>query len=168
MACQTHPKKGRFKMKTLKERLSAKLSKNGGFTLVEMLIVVAIIAILIMVSIPMIGANLDKARMAVDDANERTAINMASTYFLLNSQTMIKNNPAGPFKLYYIVGSDKHQGKISETLTGNADGFTYGQGTDVSENSMATGQPKGNGLMVTVDTNGDVQEVAWTAATAAP
>ena len=80
LACQTHPKKGRFKMKTLKERLSAKLSKNGGFTLVEMLIVVAIIAILIMVSIPMIGANLDKARMAVDDANERTAINMAGYY----------------------------------------------------------------------------------------
>lgn len=161
-------------MQVLKERLSAKLSKNGGFTLVEMLIVVAIIAILIMVSIPMIGANLDKARMAVDDANERTAINMASTYFLLNSQTMIKDNPtAQEFELYYIVGSDNHQGEISKTLAGNEDGFTYGQGDKASGNGMAdasetAASPKGKGLVVTVNTSGDVTKVEWKKATAAP
>lgn len=54
-------------MKNLKE----KLRKNGGFTLVEMLIVVAIIAILIAVSIPMVGSALERARRATDAANER-------------------------------------------------------------------------------------------------
>lgn len=60
-------------MKKLKEKLSAKLSKNGGFTLVEMLIVVAIIAILVAVSIPLVTASLDKAREATDAANLRAA-----------------------------------------------------------------------------------------------
>ena len=35
-------------------KLKAKLKKQGGFTLIEMLIVVAIIAILIAISIPLV------------------------------------------------------------------------------------------------------------------
>lgn len=58
-------------MKKLKEKLNAKLSKNGGFTLIEMLIVVAIIAILVAVSIPLVSSALEKAREATDAANER-------------------------------------------------------------------------------------------------
>lgn len=53
--------------------LKNKLKKNGGFTLIEMLIVVAIIAILIAVSIPLVGNALDRARHATDQANERAA-----------------------------------------------------------------------------------------------
>lgn len=60
-------------MKKLKEKLSAKLSKNGGFTLVEMLIVVAIIAILIAISIPVVTGQLEKARQSADAANCRAA-----------------------------------------------------------------------------------------------
>ena len=46
--------------------LNRKLSKKSGFTLVEMLIVVAIIAILIAVSIPLVSQALEKARDATD------------------------------------------------------------------------------------------------------
>lgn len=60
-------------MKKLKEKLNAKLSKNGGFTLIEMLIVVAIIAILIAVSIPVVNNALDRTKHATDAANERAA-----------------------------------------------------------------------------------------------
>lgn len=62
--------------------LKNKLKKNGGFTLIEMLIVVAIIAILIAVSIPLVGSALEKARDATDMANERAAKAEAAIYYL--------------------------------------------------------------------------------------
>lgn len=60
-------------MKKLKEKLSAKLSKNGGFTLVEMLIVIAIIAVLVAITIPLVTTELENAREATDAANLRSA-----------------------------------------------------------------------------------------------
>ncbi len=61
----------------LKQKLSKKLKKTGGFTLIEMLIVVAIIAILVAVSIPMVNSSLEKAREATDEANLRAAKTIA-------------------------------------------------------------------------------------------
>ena len=46
---------------------------NKGFTLMEMLIVVAIIAILVAIAIPVFTAQLEKAREATDLANIRSA-----------------------------------------------------------------------------------------------
>lgn len=54
------------------KNLKAKLNKQGGFTLIEMLIVVAIIAILVAVSIPLVNSALERAREATDAANERS------------------------------------------------------------------------------------------------
>ena len=59
-----------------------KMRKNAGFTLVEMLIVVAIIAILIAVSIPLVSGSLEKAREATDQANERAAKAAANIEYL--------------------------------------------------------------------------------------
>lgn len=55
-----------------------------GFTLMEMLIVVAIIAILIAVAIPTFSSQLEKARAATDQANVRSAYAVAQTCLLLN------------------------------------------------------------------------------------
>ena len=49
-----------------------KLNKKG-FTLAELLIVVAIIAVLVAISIPIFNSQLEKAREAVDAANIRAA-----------------------------------------------------------------------------------------------
>ena len=63
------------------EKLRAKLKNQGGFTLIEMLIVVAIIAILIAVSIPLVNGALEKARDSTDQANERAAKAITTLYF---------------------------------------------------------------------------------------
>lgn len=55
-------------MKKMMERLNKK-----GFTLAELLIVVAIIAVLVAVSIPVFTSQLEKAREATDAANLRAA-----------------------------------------------------------------------------------------------
>lgn len=78
-------------MKKLKEKLNAKLSKNGGFTLVEMLIVVAIIAILIAISIPLVGSALDKAEEATDAANERAFKGTLVSSYLLTKADMMES-----------------------------------------------------------------------------
>ena len=49
-----------------------KMNKKG-FTLAELLIVVAIIAVLVAVSIPIFTSQLEKAREATDEANLRAA-----------------------------------------------------------------------------------------------
>ncbi len=49
-----------------------KLKNSKGFTLMEMLIVVAIIAVLIAIAVPTFLANLNKARVATDEANIRS------------------------------------------------------------------------------------------------
>ncbi|WP_297983961.1 type II secretion system protein [uncultured Oscillibacter sp.] len=63
-------------------KLKAKLKNQGGFTMVELLIVVAIIAILVAVSIPMMNTALERARHAVDQANVRDAIGLASVEYV--------------------------------------------------------------------------------------
>lgn len=46
---------------------------NQGFTLAELLIVVAIIAVLVVISIPVFSGRLEAARESADQANERAA-----------------------------------------------------------------------------------------------
>ena len=50
-----------------------KVRDSKGFTLAELLIVVAIIAILVVISIPIFSGRLESARESTDKANERAA-----------------------------------------------------------------------------------------------
>lgn len=106
-------------MKGLRE----KFRKNEGFTLVEMLIVVAIIAILIVVSIPLIGNSLDKARQAVDSANERSATGIATIYYLTSEDTN-DNFTTGVTK-YYAIDAESKQGTLVDST--NKPTPSYGQ-----------------------------------------
>lgn len=66
-----------------------KQNKNG-FTLMEMLIVIAIIAVLIAIAIPVFASQLEKAREATDLANVRSAYAKVSTEALLgNSEATV-------------------------------------------------------------------------------
>ncbi len=65
------------------------MNKNNkkGFTLAELLIVVAIIGVLVAISIPIFTAQLEKAREAVDLANIRSAYAEAASEVLTNGGT---------------------------------------------------------------------------------
>ena len=68
-----------------------KFRKNEkGFTLAELLIVVAIIGVLVAISIPIFTAQLEKAREATDAANLRAAYAEVSADAILNDGTTTK------------------------------------------------------------------------------
>ena len=58
------------------------MKNRKGFTLAELLIVVAIIAVLVAISIPIFTSQLEKSRFAVDQANVRNAEAAASAEYL--------------------------------------------------------------------------------------
>lgn len=66
-----------------------KMRENGkkGFTLAELLIVVAIIAVLVAISIPIFSAQLEKSREATDEANIRSAYAEVSADMLTNESS---------------------------------------------------------------------------------
>ena len=63
------------------EKINMKNNKKG-FTLMEMLIVVAIIAVLVAIAIPVLNGTLEKAREATDAANLRAAYAEVSVNYL--------------------------------------------------------------------------------------
>ncbi|WP_051207637.1 prepilin-type N-terminal cleavage/methylation domain-containing protein [Butyrivibrio sp. AE3006] len=64
------------------KKMLKRLNKREGFTLAELLIVVAIIAVLVAISIPIFNNQLEKAREATDAANIRNAISDVTLQYL--------------------------------------------------------------------------------------
>ena len=76
-----------------------KLTNKKGFTLMEMIIVIAIIVILAAISIPTLTGNLDSAHKAADEANLRAAKSAALV------KTMEEGKQDGTY--YYDIASGK-------------------------------------------------------------
>lgn len=134
----------------MKKGLRGKFQNKKGFTLVEMLIVVAIIAILIAVSIPLVSSSLEKAREAVDDANKRSAIALGNIYYLTGGDTG-KETFATEVTKYYSIDENQEGKLVSDELdTG------YSKSNEVGENMV---------LKVIIkdpaDTGKSIVEVEW-------
>ena len=75
---------------------------NRGFTLAELLIVVAIIAVLVAIAIPVFTSQLEKSREATDVANIRSAYAEVVTRYL--------ENPTGTTPSIEVSAQQKVQG----------------------------------------------------------
>ncbi len=93
-----------------------KKNNNKGFTLAELLIVVAIIAVLVAISIPVFTGSLTKAKEATDMANLRAAYADAVTAKLTDGTSYPTSYNSASFgNLNY---SDRYGWNVSgETLT---------------------------------------------------
>mgnify|MGYP001088012571 CR=1 FL=1 len=118
------------------EKLRAKLKNQGGFTLIEMLIVVAIIAILIAVSIPMVSSALERAREATDSANERSAVALAEIKWLTSQDAAAGSTDAITWNakkatFYYKVSGANGtlETAVAAPTAGDA-GYNYGKCSD--------------------------------------
>ena len=77
--------------------MSTKSNKNKGFTLAELLIVVAIIAVLVAVAIPVFTAQLEKAKVATTLANIRAGYAEAQARAMMGDYD---ENYNGNFTIY--------------------------------------------------------------------
>lgn len=125
-----------------------KLRSKKGFTLMEMLIVVGIIAVLVAVSIPVFSTQLEKAREAADISNMRSAKAEAVAQYLLENQT-------GP--LNYDARKGKFVSGTSITPYGKG---TAANGGTLFEGYDATKDYTNSYIIVTIDNDGEVQ-VKW-------
>lgn len=117
------------------EAASIMRKDKHGFTLAELLIVVAIIGVLVAISIPIFTSQLEKAREATDLANIRAA-KAAAVAAYLDEETIggkqLGSTQTGDVTLKY----DANNGKlVADTATPTA----YGKGT-TAEGSASNAQ----------------------------
>lgn len=107
-----------------------KMMKNRkGFTLMEMLIVVAIIAILVIIAIPTFNSALAKARAATDVANIRSGYAAALVEAMTNG---VNDNDV----TYYL----QKDGSVSNANSGREDYQTQGESSKATADTTIGGK----------------------------
>lgn len=125
-----------------------KMKNKKGFTLMEMLIVVAIIAILIAIAIPTFASSLNKARVATDEANIR------SGYASVMVRVLDPDNAlaAADTKVTYTLNKDGSVSTTGETKDNyTCQGNQTQKGTSIGGVAMTTGWKKGDTISYTYD-----------------
>ena len=96
--------------KMTKQRTTPTAKRNHGFTLMEMLIVVAIIAVLVAVAIPTFSSQLHKARVATDWANVRSYYAQLQYDFMetgeIKKEYLHEPGPAGGLTSFQLSGQE--------------------------------------------------------------
>ena len=110
------------------KKMINRVNRKDGFTLAELLIVVAIIAVLVAVSIPIFTSRLEKAREATDVANLRAAYAAGVAEYLGNESAY---STVDSTTLYYNAGAGK--------LDDSGDACLKGTGTDGGTSAITIG-----------------------------
>lgn len=101
----------------MKEMIKKIREEKGGFTLAELLIVVAIVLVLVAIAVPVFTGALNKAEDAVKAANERSVKAEATMAYMLAKDDAERNAVAG--SIYWADGEGNITGP-SETAPENA------------------------------------------------
>ena len=143
-----------------------KMNNKRGFTLAELLIVVAIIAVLVAVSIPIFTSKLESSREAVDASNQRAAYALASADLLTGSykDATAYTESSGAYTGYYDSASGKMVKDSASATTGKAQladtqgptpelptGCTWSGGSNTAKHIKVVLTPASNTVAVTWD-----------------
>lgn len=141
-----------------------KLKKSKGFTLIEMLVVIAIIAVLVSIIVPVVGNSTTKAKAAADAANLRSMASTLAVDYMDNGE--INGTYTKPTSKYLTSNGEFHAYVINGNIVctfGNhgVDYFAYiaehgtAPGTDVSISEITSPSP----------TNDSNKELSFTTST---
>jgi len=122
--------------------------KKKGFTLAELLIIVAIVGVLVAVSIPIFTNQLEKARRATDMANMRSA------YAVLNAGVLDGEYKQGETYYYDALASTLISGVPAKSYgKANSDASTWWSSVGIG---TASGVPKDRVLQIKMNEDGAV------------
>ncbi len=130
-----------------------------GFTLAELLVVVAIVGVLVAISIPIFTSQLEKAREATDVANMRAAkAEAVADYLSADLDDSIWNIDRGEATAYYDAGSGL---MVKNTPTNK-----YGKGTTADGGASYDGYQSGESytskvIKVTLTTGTGAIKLEW-------
>ena len=137
-----------------------KLTNKKGFTLMEMLIVVAIIAVLVAIAIPTFTSALNKAKAGTDLANIRSGYASAqlevmtgntATVYYLNNDGSVSDTASGSY-------TTKGESKYADTTA--TVGGQFGVAANAADKKVAWGKDKHIKYTVTDGTISAIVEVS--------
>lgn len=104
------------------------MKKNKGFTLAELLVVVAIIAVLVAITIPIFSTKLHDAKVATDWANLRTFYTEIRTDEIETGDLSFLNDYPISYTLIYVCDKNcpKHKVTITKFPNRNIDTVKWG------------------------------------------
>ena len=151
----------------MKELIKKVKERREGFTMAELLIVVAIIAVLVAIAIPVFNGQLEKSRDAVSVSNIRAAYAESQTAVLTytadvtTGDVQISATSTSGTATGYIVDVDGVATKgtvASDNFSGLASELSFVDGSTVTLTEPAAGD---HTLRFTYNTAGQITALAW-------
>lgn len=133
------------------QKLKSMKANKKGFTLAELLIVVAIIAVLAAIAIPAFAAQLENARLAVDQANLRAATSMAAADYQMNNEA--NDGKTITYIVYYDKNGDTTNLAVAAEGKSAPDGYA-----ELTQGQSKTHQ---NGMTIQIKDAGQVVKSEW-------